>query len=291
MFPIVLVHGIARFDIVAEIIRRTNPIPLNLFERFQYFNGIVPYLIQNGFDKVFAPNLDFAGPSALRALQLGTAIDFYLGQKNAKKVHIIAHSMGGLDARRLIVDSRYAGKVASLTTIGTPHLGTVLADQVIAFGGGDLLHNIRRFINLDLDGALDLTVARCSEFNQRFVDVEASNDVFYQTYSSFEPEDRIFGPMLPFYKYLFENAGANDGFVPVDSQTWVDKLQAANGLTKMVAQKEFPIPADHLNQTGWWDWEERDGTLELANPFAEKQEYETQVKAIYLEIATGVQGI
>src|SRR5690242_4607668 len=73
MYPIVLVHGIARFDIVAEIIRRTIPSVLDLFERFQYFNGIRPHLIQNGFRDVFAPNLDFAGPSALRAAQLMTA--------------------------------------------------------------------------------------------------------------------------------------------------------------------------------------------------------------------------
>jgi triacylglycerol esterase/lipase EstA (alpha/beta hydrolase family) len=40
-------------------------------------------------------------------------------------VHIIAHSMGGLDARHLIVDIvTMADKVGTLATIGTPHLGT-----------------------------------------------------------------------------------------------------------------------------------------------------------------------
>ena len=43
-------------------------------------------------------------------------------------VHVIGHSMGGLDARRLLADPSWQRRVLSLTTIGTPHLGTALAD-------------------------------------------------------------------------------------------------------------------------------------------------------------------
>ena len=43
-------------------------------------------------------------------------------------VHVIGHSMGGLDARRLLADPAWQRRILSLTTIGTPHLGTALAD-------------------------------------------------------------------------------------------------------------------------------------------------------------------
>jgi triacylglycerol lipase len=44
------------------------------------------------------------------------------------KVNIIAHSMGGLDARYLASTLGYASKLASITTISTPHKGSNIAD-------------------------------------------------------------------------------------------------------------------------------------------------------------------
>lgn len=44
------------------------------------------------------------------------------------KVNIIAHSMGGLDARYLASTLGYAPKIASITTISTPHGGSNIAD-------------------------------------------------------------------------------------------------------------------------------------------------------------------
>src|SRR4029077_5920819 len=43
-------------------------------------------------------------------------------------IHLIGHSMGGLDARRMLANAEWQRRVLSLTTIGTPHLGTALAD-------------------------------------------------------------------------------------------------------------------------------------------------------------------
>src|SRR5690349_5270065 len=52
----------------------------------------------------------------VRAAALGPQVDSFLTATGATKVHIIAHSMGGLDARYLISSMGYAPKVASLTT-------------------------------------------------------------------------------------------------------------------------------------------------------------------------------
>lgn len=49
----------------------------------------------------------------------------------------------------MIVDQGMAHRVASLTTIGAPHLGTTLADQVMDHGGFLLMEGLRPVINLD----------------------------------------------------------------------------------------------------------------------------------------------
>lgn len=56
---------------------------------------------------------------------------------DASKVHIIAHSMGGLDSRYVISKLTCKGApcgdhVASLTTISTPHHGSAIADKLVS---------------------------------------------------------------------------------------------------------------------------------------------------------------
>lgn len=48
-------------------------------------------------------------------------------------LHIIAHSMGGLDARHAITNRKdIVTRVKTLVTIGTPHLGSEVADAVVS---------------------------------------------------------------------------------------------------------------------------------------------------------------
>jgi triacylglycerol lipase len=64
-----------------------------------------------------------------RAAELARWIEQTLADTGAAKVNIIAHSYGGLDARWVI--SKFPeldGKIASLTTISSPHRGTYIAD-------------------------------------------------------------------------------------------------------------------------------------------------------------------
>ncbi len=105
MFPIVLAHGIARFDVLREKLDERLGLPDNALEdEFQYFKNIRTYLGKNGFPSVLNTNVNFAGSVKLRAEQLKNRVDEIIAEAGAGKVHIIAHSMGGLDARRMIVD-------------------------------------------------------------------------------------------------------------------------------------------------------------------------------------------
>ena len=129
-FPIVLAHGIARFDILAEVLENKLKLPEGSgTEKFQYFKRIKEDLEAKGFS-VSHPNVDFAGPVDLRAEQLRDRVNAVIQSSGSPKVHIIAHSMGGLDARHMIVDKGMAERVATLTTIGTPHHGSPVADRI-----------------------------------------------------------------------------------------------------------------------------------------------------------------
>lgn len=280
--PIVLAHGIARFDILLEVLRKKLNVP-ELADQFQYFKGIKTHLEAHGF-QVFHPNQDFAGPVDLRAEQLKAKVNEAIAATGADKVHLIAHSMGGLDARHMIVDKGMAERVASLTTIGTPHLGTILADSVINHGGFFLIEGLRPVINID--GFADLTITACEEFNSRAEDEEAKNEVVYQTYASSEQLNRVFAPLIPSWVFIREHEGKNDGLVPFRSQQWKSELLAGDGTRKTVTQKEFPFPADHLNQVGWWDPQE--AVFGFTSIFKQAADYEAKIRDLYLGIAQDV---
>ena len=288
--PIVLAHGIARFDVLLESMRKRFKLPdTELSDKFQYFKGIKTHLEANGF-QVFHPNQDFSGRVDLRAEQLRDRVKEALAETGARKVHIIGHSMGGLDARHMIIDKGMADSVASLTTIGTPHLGTILADHLISHGGFFLMEGLRRSVlKLDTDGFRDLTITACEAFNARAEDQEARNGVFYQTYASSEALNQVFAPLMLSWHFINERAGRNDGLVPFTSQQWKTELIASDGTRKSIRQKEFPMPADHLNQVGWWDPQEIVNPLTaLVGLVKRVQDYENNIKAVYLEIAQNV---
>ena len=285
--PIILAHGIARFDILLQLLRERLHLPeTDLGDLFHYFKGIKSHLKANGF-VVFDPDQEFAGPVDLRASQLRDRVNEAIAATGAEKVHIIAHSMGGLDARHMIVDKGMAERVATLTTIGTPHLGTVLADHVIDHGGFLLKEGLRFVINLD--GFDDLRLDVCQQFNSRAEHHEATNKVVYQTFASAEELHLVFTPLVPSWIFIRDQEGKNDGLVSVTSQGWKRELVANDGSRKAIVQKEFPIAADHLNQVGWWDPQEAANPKKLFQSFVkQKKDYESRIKDIYLQIAQGL---
>jgi triacylglycerol lipase len=129
--------------------------------------------------------------------------------------------MGGLDARYALSKLGLAPNVASLTTLGTPHRGTPIADLVdrAALGGvGEGMH--------------DLTTSRAAAFN------DAIPDVGSVLYTSIVGATSTVSPLLePAYEYLLHTAGENDGLVPASSQPW------GSYVTR--------VKADHLAQIGW----------------------------------------
>ncbi len=284
--PIVLAHGIARFDILTVILRqKLNLTEDNLSEQFQYFKGIKSNLEAHGFS-VSHPNQDFSGSVDLRAEQLRDRVNDVLRTSGVTKVHIIAHSMGGLDARHMIVDKLMADRVATLTTIGTPHHGSPVADRIEQPGGALLIQALTQVLHLNVDGVADLTTNACEQFNRRAEDAEAKNAVGYQTYSSWENLHDVFAPLALSWLIVRERDGRNDGLVSVRSQEWARDLVANDGTRKPIVQQQFPFPADHLNEVGWWDPQEVIHPLFGGGSIVKQAlDYEQRVRDLYLQIA------
>lgn len=86
------------------------------WEAICYFRGIAEALRGKGI-RVAVPRL-----SATSSVAWAEELKTYIHQHFPKeKVHIIAHSMGGLDARYAISSLGLDQHTISLTTVGTPH--------------------------------------------------------------------------------------------------------------------------------------------------------------------------
>lgn len=81
------------------------------------------------------------GSSTQNAVELNTKITAFLKPLKADKVHIIAHSKGGLDVQALqVLEPTFS--IVSLSTLSTPHLGSVAADlSIIQKQKADEKHN------------------------------------------------------------------------------------------------------------------------------------------------------
>jgi len=126
-YPIVLVHGF-------------NASP----ERNGFGPEVVAALCGDGH-AVFAPALPPFASVETRSQALAEAVDAALAgaaddcgvtpDAPPAKVNLIAHSMGGLDARFLVASLGYGDRVATVTTISTPHRGSAMADMSLGLLG------------------------------------------------------------------------------------------------------------------------------------------------------------
>lgn len=291
-YPIILAHGIARFDALLQRFSRdlgTLGLGLGLAnDGLHYFKGVARLLRENGFD-VYQSSVGFAAGVEQRAADLKRETETALAVRPGQtKVHIIAHSMGGLDARHMIFNHGMAEKVASLTSIGTPHLGTSFADWCFAHQGHHIIEVTANVI--DLGGFADLTTTACRAFNESAQAAETANDVVYQTYAASEGQRQVFAPLQLAWQIINDAEGKNDGLVSHTSQQWTSELTDGNGGAKSIRQQAFPISADHLNEIGWWDMNQlRFSDLFRVNLLTAVKNYERSIKDVYLEIARGVQ--
>lgn len=122
-YPIVLAHGFFGFETFAGV------------DFITYFYEVKDDLAAHGETLVFTPEVDPFNDSTVRGQELLAAVEQITRETGYAKVNIIGHSQGGLDAR--VVASLRPDLVASVTTIGTPHGGTPIADIAMGLLGND----------------------------------------------------------------------------------------------------------------------------------------------------------
>lgn len=246
-FPIVLAHGVCRFDKIWSDAMNVDNNDDEARDNLHYFKGIRTMLTKNQFS-VHHSNVSWASAVDTRADDLRKNILRILEKENCQKVNIIAHSMGGLDARHMMFNDRNSGKIhrkiASLTTISTPHWGSEFADW-----GTDNLPDVipmARRLGLDIKAFEDLRTDRCKEFNENaeVVDFEKTceESILFQTYAGRQDFLSVFNALKLSYYIIERKGGDNDGLVTVASAKWRDRYF-----------KEVIENADHLNELGWWD--------------------------------------
>src|SRR5262249_49122301 len=152
--------------------------------RAEYFRGVAERLRQEGTE-VHLLRVAPSGSIAQRAEQLAQLVR----SLDTEKVSIIAHSMGGLDARWAISRLGLASRVASLTTVGTPHLGTPVADIGTRLLGEKLgLRRVFTWARLDIQAFYDLTTGHLAAFNREAPDAPG---VVYASYVASVEEEGV----------------------------------------------------------------------------------------------------
>jgi triacylglycerol lipase len=208
--PLVLVHGLFGF----------NRIQVSDFTIADYFPGVVPCLRDAG-NRVLVPSLSPTGGVAQRAQQLR---EFIL-RETSEPVHILAHSMGGLDARYMISKLDMAPRVLSLTTLGTPHKGTCFADWGLSRLEG-IVKPALDFFGVPYQAFYDLTTASCSKFN---AEVPNAANVRYFSVAGRHDGGLLTPEWLLSYFIVLNGEGPNDGVVSVTSAQFGEGLEIWDG--------------------------------------------------------------
>ena len=256
-YPIVLAHG---FDAS----------PTNRWG----FYGVAEALRADGHEIVVAIVPPYNAPE-IRGAYLAEQIDRALADLGAEKVNVVAHSMGGLDARHVVSSLGYADRVASVTTISSPHHGTAVADLALGLLPGedeDELDEVLdalaeawglRFSDLaedtDVRAALSaLAEANIDAFNEKNPDAPG---VYYQSWAGVsnvmgvpnpKDDDACEGKLLR-HKLRADRMDAT--LVPMAAVVaHGKKLDPNDGMATVESAKwgEFRgcVPADHLDEVG-----------------------------------------
>ncbi|MGB7160686.1 MAG: alpha/beta fold hydrolase [Tepidisphaeraceae bacterium] len=212
MTPIVLHHGLFGFGDI-----KIGPLKLS------YFTGIDRAITDRGHPLIVS-RVHPTGSIERRARELKVTIRRQLKSldREKQKVVIIAHSMGGLDARYMISKLGMDDRVAALVTITTPHRGSPYADWCLKnlgqrLGGLQLMN----LLGWDVRAVSDLTTASCARFNEEIPDAPA---VKYFSISAARPWHRVPPFAVHAHKIITDAEGPNDALVSVKSSTWAEHL-------------------------------------------------------------------
>jgi triacylglycerol lipase len=230
--PVVLMHG---FGVGAS------------FRRGGHLHEEALHLRSRGV-RAIAPNVSPYNTVRARTSQWDERLRHVLETTGTDRLLLIAHSMGGLDARYLISKMGWHEVVDALVTISTPHRGSAIASLVLDQPDlvRDWISDVANWVGTHIleDGSADVRQALkelTPSFMESTFNPEVPNDpnVEYWSYGC-QAGKGTDVPIAPIFRYLnrylFDREGVNDGIVSVESARW-GKYQGT-------------IDADHGRQVG-----------------------------------------
>ncbi|MCL2136985.1 MAG: hypothetical protein FWH40_05640 [Coriobacteriia bacterium] len=203
-WPILLVHGVAS--------RRA--------ERFAYW-GRIPETLEQYGARVYVSTQDAWGRYESNAKQLRAEILQILKTEHVEKVNLIAHSKGGLDSRVLATLPDMHNRIASISTLSSPHLGIKSLNWIALTP-----ELVKRVMTTPLDVFFilsgdsnpaflyvldDLSERTMQEFNEHY---PLPDDVYFQSFSAIKRKISDSGAFALSSSILQVVEGDNDGVVP-----------------------------------------------------------------------------
>ena len=165
-------------------------------------------------------------------------------------IHVVAHSMGGLDTRCLLSRNLRGlgapGRLASLSTISTPHRGSPIADLLVGPKPGGL--GFRPFVytllchafdhlQVPLEALGELTTGSTAQFNNSHPDLP---HVRYVSYAGDRADSIVLKPAHLYLESIGESDDerTNDGIVSLASASWGECISPR-------------WPTDHFGEVGY----------------------------------------
>lgn len=209
-YPILLLHGMGFRD-----------------DHYIGYWGRIPKVLEKAGYKVCYGRQDSSASIEMNARQVAAELDELLKSMNAEKVNIIAHSKGGMEARYLATTLGYGDRIASITTLSTPHHGSRTVDHLMRFPDGlirtgckfvDLWFKILGDKNPDTYRAISsFRTENARKFNEENPDCPG---IYYQSYA-FAMGHAWSDLFLWFPSLVVRHyEGENDGLLAPDSVKW-----------------------------------------------------------------------
>ena len=258
-----------------------------------YWNGIPEFigqLLKSQSDvqlNIIIPSLPPVDGIEVRGVVLQRRLNEALAAcPEGTRAHLIAHSRGGIDARWVIAQPGMADKIASLTTIGTAHRGTMFMNLSYALlplfrGGGKLLkliEDLKRRLGMrssefyyhflhGYEGSSEqmrqafypLTLKGAAEFNETHAERErllrqrTHRPIAYFAYGGrvarvHMPFLRLSHLIIAWFGSSEERSSGNDGATSIWSAHYPwEKDQQTDGIDTYIRT----VPFDHYEQVNW----------------------------------------
>jgi triacylglycerol lipase len=214
-YPIVLSHGMGTQAKVVHLIDYWWEIPNSLEDQGA---------------RVYITSVNAMDTSAAKGLAWKQQVLQILAISGASKVNVIGHSHGGIYTRYAITNLGMAGKVASLTTIASPHRGSVIADMIMKVIPnsmeplvGDILDLVMSLIMGDTNGnsvGNGYELIRSNMINVFNPNTPNVSGVYYQSYA-YKIKNILGGGMMGItWLAMKPYEGDNDGLVSITSAQW-----------------------------------------------------------------------